>query len=312
MTNEELLKKAQDAVEHVKKSCPIGAGNKKSDIIRTGNFSKEVMERSNQKNAFIKNLDATENTFDITLFKEEIRELLASSKLISTNTENILTDYQYTKNQSALFIYEGIAKNALRDKVGNCAGQSSIAFFYLLRTLKLTVPIELVGSVKKDHLFVVINRDANSDIQKPTTWNEKVAICDPWEDYSCLLEKKEAARLEEKYDDLAVAALVQNGEIPPLNFFDVCTDIAQQVEKSIKEDNDQNSNNCKKFLSRLKKELNFYQYKYESKQQIEQNDWCNVVELLQFSWHDKGISLRFDQPKKLPADLMADIQKFRK
>jgi hypothetical protein len=78
-----------------------------------------------------------------------------------------------------------IARVASFHNRGNCFEKASVAAIQLAdRGVK---PVEIFGKVGAqdtggvaDHAFVVIGRDPNSDINKPSTWGPTAVVVDPW------------------------------------------------------------------------------------------------------------------------------------
>lgn len=87
----------------------------------------------------------------------------------------------FTKDQFAAFIRETLAPTE-GTRFGNCLEKSAIAIHYIL-SLQLENPplIEWISSRIPDHVFAVIGRQENSDINNPTTWGEDAVVCDPWD-----------------------------------------------------------------------------------------------------------------------------------
>ena len=74
-------------------------------------------------------------------------------------------------------IVQQIAALTRHTQVGKCEQMAWLAFVYL-RSLISDTRIELVTT--SNHMFVVINRETESDIRNTATWGEKAIICDPW------------------------------------------------------------------------------------------------------------------------------------
>lgn len=74
---------------------------------------------------------------------------------------------------------EEICKIAKLYKMGNCYEQSYVAAYYLMYQKKLR-KVEILSIYNGDHVFVVIGRNFNSNIDDPSSWGKKCAVCDPW------------------------------------------------------------------------------------------------------------------------------------
>ncbi len=75
--------------------------------------------------------------------------------------------------------YELDIKLSLISSSGNCDEFTKQAFDFILyhdNSIKAEV-YEIQGG---DHVFLVLNRDPNSDPSDPDTWGKKAVICDPW------------------------------------------------------------------------------------------------------------------------------------
>lgn len=70
------------------------------------------------------------------------------------------------------------AKAAYQFRVANCEGQASCAFGYLLTHLNIS-NMEIFR-LQRDHSFLVIGRDPQSEVANYATWNKSAVICDPW------------------------------------------------------------------------------------------------------------------------------------
>ncbi|MGH9593962.1 MAG: hypothetical protein ACRD5L_12790, partial [Bryobacteraceae bacterium] len=61
---------------------------------------------------------------------------------------------------------------------GNCGEQSALAFVYL-RDRRIH-PLDWIQVNNFSHAFVVLGRDADSDIGDYNTWGRSSVYCDPW------------------------------------------------------------------------------------------------------------------------------------
>ena len=75
-----------------------------------------------------------------------------------------------------------INKRCIRDaklhKVGTCSEYSDLVLNFLSK--QPVNSAEVVSIIDGDHVFVVINRDLNSDINSPEKWGDQAIICDAW------------------------------------------------------------------------------------------------------------------------------------
>ncbi|QBR83742.1 hypothetical protein E3983_04850 [Legionella israelensis] len=62
--------------------------------------------------------------------------------------------------------------------IGNCGELAYQALDYFLTETDFRA--EVYHIVNGDHVFLVVNRDPNSDPAKPETWGSEAFICDPW------------------------------------------------------------------------------------------------------------------------------------
>lgn len=72
-----------------------------------------------------------------------------------------------------------IAQLARQKQCGNCGEMACLAFVTLMDSK--VAPLDILSLTHGDHAFVVIGRDANSDLNKPDTWGNQSVICDPWQ-----------------------------------------------------------------------------------------------------------------------------------
>ncbi|KTD18444.1 hypothetical protein [Legionella jordanis] len=100
---------------------------------------------------------------------------------------------------------ENNAKNSIKYGIGNCGELSAIAFLLLLECPLKYVKGEYIRVEKinitypGDHCFVIIGREASSDLRDPSTWGPDAVICDPWGNINVAvqgqLSKKRSARI---------------------------------------------------------------------------------------------------------------------
>jgi hypothetical protein len=63
--------------------------------------------------------------------------------------------------------------------LGNCDVLALHALDYIVRNFP-TIEAELYKIGEGDHVFLVLNRNRNSEAHDPTTWGINAVICDPW------------------------------------------------------------------------------------------------------------------------------------
>jgi len=78
-------------------------------------------------------------------------------------------------------------------QAGNCAGQAAVARMYLRE--RGVFNVDYVYLENGDHVFLIIGRAKNSNIEDPTTWGENAVICDPWAN-TCYLNNHVEAKLD--------------------------------------------------------------------------------------------------------------------
>lgn len=66
--------------------------------------------------------------------------------------------------------------------LGNCHELAVLALYYIINFAHNDINAEVYTIDGGDHVFLVLNRDPNSDPHKPETWGVNAVICDPWND----------------------------------------------------------------------------------------------------------------------------------
>jgi hypothetical protein len=64
---------------------------------------------------------------------------------------------------------------------GNCGEYASVAFMYCVRQSGIHSLMYVDANPSVDHCFVVIGRNLESDVEKPTAWGDDCWICDAWD-----------------------------------------------------------------------------------------------------------------------------------
>lgn len=64
-------------------------------------------------------------------------------------------------------------------RVGNCMEYSGFAFIEM-RRLNFGVRTEMISLQNGDHVFLLLDRNNNSDLNQIATWGNDAVICDPW------------------------------------------------------------------------------------------------------------------------------------
>ncbi len=77
------------------------------------------------------------------------------------------------------YFYRKIADIAESRGVGNCGEHAAVAFKHLTKNHP-QLRIEQIADIANDHVFVVIDRNPNSEINNPKTWGDTAIICDAW------------------------------------------------------------------------------------------------------------------------------------
>lgn len=62
---------------------------------------------------------------------------------------------------------------------GNCGEFAHCAYVLMSRAYPL-VPAEILRIKNGDHVFLVFDREKDSDLKQPSTWGNRAVICDPW------------------------------------------------------------------------------------------------------------------------------------
>ncbi|MBV9575943.1 MAG: hypothetical protein JO149_04915 [Gammaproteobacteria bacterium] len=81
--------------------------------------------------------------------------------------------------QKALAYFESVIKFSSKYSLGNCNELALHALNYVLNDKTTTMQAEVYIIQDGDHVFLVLNRDADSKEDNPMTWGNAV-ICDPW------------------------------------------------------------------------------------------------------------------------------------
>lgn len=142
------LAAAYDAIAYVRAKLPMGADNKTSDKVRALAANRVI----------------------------ELNECVA-------NVKNPWLDISVPEDP---MLPSWIVKAAIKAEAagcGNCGEQSAVALVYLFNKKYIRV-VDLMRRTdpQTDHNFIVIGRDAGSDIANHKTWGPKCVVCDPWDD----------------------------------------------------------------------------------------------------------------------------------
>lgn len=79
-----------------------------------------------------------------------------------------------------VFSFYNMVRTAYKYSIGNCDEYAYVALNYILHCNDPKVNAELCHLEGGNHVFLVLNRKENSDIEDPSTWGENSFICDPW------------------------------------------------------------------------------------------------------------------------------------
>lgn len=94
--------------------------------------------------------------------------------------------------------------------IGNCYEYACTALMYLYQG-NYNVSAELFKLPNKDHVFLVLNRDKNSDPKNPLTWGFNCVVCDPFQ-----REKSDRVYLSQEYFNKNL-----HHHIPDLQYFNM-------------------------------------------------------------------------------------------
>jgi hypothetical protein len=145
------------------------------------------------------NILASNREWDRTRYENE----RGSQEQMSQQGDQMVTEYlQATLSDSwdNKKEIQWMAEYGTTNRFGNCEVQASVAFDYLAK--KGVRPLEMIYFAPPpnfqakhinlpvtgtqatleavDHTFVVIGRDATSNVKDYTTWNMDAVVCDPW------------------------------------------------------------------------------------------------------------------------------------
>jgi hypothetical protein len=106
------------------------------------------------------------------------REALDRAIWSLRNFCGVFPEYGLEINEKIQTFYHTIAA-CKKYSLGNCYELALMALYYVLKYCPNS-NAEVYSIEGGDHAFLVIGRNASSDPSKPSTWGNKVYICDPW------------------------------------------------------------------------------------------------------------------------------------
>ncbi len=135
--------------------------------------------------------------------------------------ESKITPNPLEKNYTDLLWFETNIKFSTKYSLGNCYEYTLQALDYILQK-NPDIDGEIFRILRGDHFFLVLNRDPNSDPNKPETWGAAV-ICDPW--LNAVYEAKEyQSRLSEVFDpDKGHKIVIGDASLTVASLYDVRT-----------------------------------------------------------------------------------------
>lgn len=143
--------------------------------------------QGNSKITFLLAQMALKHTLDTVLYSSnQTSDMDSDSRLAFDKSLNDMREQTIDASDYSFAWIQDIARDATRNRVGNCCEKSCIAFEFLIKhPLLFDVNIELFNNPFSDHFFVVIGRDKDTPTYDPTQWNKNCIICDAWGDPSC-------------------------------------------------------------------------------------------------------------------------------
>jgi len=78
------------------------------------------------------------------------------------------------------------AQAAKQCQIGNCEGQASLAYAYIVENTESKSSVAILGPMGYDHVFLVIGKQGTKKWNDPTVWTDPgewsndAVICDPW------------------------------------------------------------------------------------------------------------------------------------
>lgn len=108
--------------------------------------------------------------------QNEVQQKLNAMRSASYKWRELLLQNTLTEENG--FLLKNMVHFIIRFQVGNC---EEMAFFagYKLMSANYQRSIEIFHFTNGDHVFVVLDRDPNSDANSPEKWGENAVVCDP-------------------------------------------------------------------------------------------------------------------------------------
>jgi hypothetical protein len=181
MEKEEILRVANEVVNHTNKQLSLGPANNLK--AKAKNFGFAVMHRFGQAGNVYRELIPGQKKFDLAeIMSEEQENILALRARFKADFK----EKKYVCGRESFVLsppmFPEIALYAVKAKTGCCGEFSVVSFQRLLNFHKFgntdKPDIELIRA--PGHWMVVINRNKESILKYPSTWNEDSIICDAW------------------------------------------------------------------------------------------------------------------------------------
>ncbi|MBS8228067.1 hypothetical protein [Vannielia litorea] len=138
---------AKEAIKYVKGNMPLGASNNGTEAVKSW-FSGIALSE----------------TGECVLSLKEDRD-----------------EWKSKKHRSTFDIIRWTADRALRSGCGNCDEHAMAVYWHLTQHRHDVCPVDLM-SIPNEHVFVVIGREKDENVNEPGKWGVDAVICDAWDD----------------------------------------------------------------------------------------------------------------------------------
>ncbi len=172
-----LIPLIQQALRHTTYTFVIGAYNKVSDLDKTNKWSSSIFYRQPgeyQSSTPVEKLPSS---------KAPIKKwsmILQSTPIPKVGITPIKFNFLEIFPYPDLLDFATNVIAAYKLRAGNCGLQCLILANFLWKKSSGKIHrIEIINADEFDHSFVIINRQQNSDLHKPNTW-DNAWIIDPW------------------------------------------------------------------------------------------------------------------------------------
>lgn len=199
ISDEQLKKHLEAAMNYAKSICVLGSSNKVKDLHKTGGWNNQLRYRYNVPGKYLKIddhkfseeedeganafLNPIKNTFyhSISNWYYHVGNLDKINSpdlfLFCRTKENPLFDPSFQLNQAQINMI-GKSMFATTMKYGNCSALASLVTEYLWRHPQGIHRIQGITTKSFDHIFLLIN--SSGIPEKPSTWGENAWIIDAW------------------------------------------------------------------------------------------------------------------------------------